>query len=821
MAIGGSTHGATRAKDGSKGAAGRFTFLVEAARGYLGALWLSRDAEDNSDDGVAYVRHVAPLVAASARAAILDGARWSLGGADSDRFQIFEARGAVDLVTPFVDGEVLRTLLRTAAVKHASAEPALLLGMVRALAEQLEAVHERALSTKSPHGFGGVHPDGIIVDVRGGVHLLDVGAAAAASSREPWRSDPQRIGYSAPEQLEARAVVDQRTDVFAVGIFLWEALANRRLFPGNDAKSARERVQKANIPRLDATRASASPGIAKEIADVVARCLERAPGARFQSVGELLKAVRGLDPAPPERVGAWVTTLADAAIGKRRQILERAAAGALTGEERLTLPPASIRPAARADSPSTSRPPAKPSSLPAPAPRPSSMPAPRPSSAAPAAGRSANGAPLAPRSGGTLPGPTPPPPSARPASLAGAPPPPSARGVTMPPRASSGAPPPPSARTPTHAATATPLPPSARTPTHAATATPLPPSARAAAHAIAAPLPPSARAAAHANTAPLPPSARAATVTPIPPRTRNATTTPVSGAPLPPSEAITKTPAAAEATPQAPEGPSPDAAATDAPRADLASPIAEESPPQARADSAEALEPESADDEADADVEDDVEDDEPSPQDPTVSKRPPPLPHEGQALPDEAQASPLEAHALPLAALAGPIGTRSSEAPANPIQINQLATLTAAPPPVALPRSAVVAALVSLLALGAFVLYRHHSRSAANEPRIERTVQTPPVRIEEPLSAVPASPSPPPAATGPAPAETAHTAPAATAPATPPPTTPAEPAAEAPPPKAETAQKPPAARPRTAAAEAPRHPPSHEPMNTGFKPGGI
>src|SRR5262249_44136496 len=120
MAIGGSPSGAPRAKDGPKGSTGRFTFVAEVARGYLGALWLARDFADSSDAGTVYTRHVTPLVAASARAAILEGARWAIAGADSPTFQVFEARTAVDLVTPLIDGEVLRSLLRTAAVKHAT-----------------------------------------------------------------------------------------------------------------------------------------------------------------------------------------------------------------------------------------------------------------------------------------------------------------------------------------------------------------------------------------------------------------------------------------------------------------------------------------------------------------------------------------------------------------------------------------------------------------------------------------------------------------------------------------------------------------------------
>src|ERR1700760_3100477 len=120
MATGGSSIGAPRASGGSKGAAGRYTFVAEVARGYLGALWLARDAADSSPDGTIYTRHVTPLVAASARAAILEGARWAIAGADSTTYQVIESKAAVDLVTPFIEGEPLRTLLRSAAVKHAT-----------------------------------------------------------------------------------------------------------------------------------------------------------------------------------------------------------------------------------------------------------------------------------------------------------------------------------------------------------------------------------------------------------------------------------------------------------------------------------------------------------------------------------------------------------------------------------------------------------------------------------------------------------------------------------------------------------------------------
>ncbi len=780
MAIGGSPPGAPRAKDGSKGAAGRFTFLVEVARGYLGALWLAHDGADSSETGTVYVRHVTPLVAASARAVILEGARWAVAGADSAEFQVLEARSAVDLVTPFMDGEVLRGLLRTAAVKHATIEPAVLLGIANELVEKMVSEHERALATKSPHGFGGVHPDSIFVDVQGQVHLLDIGAGAAASSREPWRSDPQRVGYFAPEQTEARGVVDARTDVFAVGVLLWEALANRRLFPGNDAKTARERVQKAPIARLDATRSSASPGVATEIADVVARCLERDPARRFQTMDELAGAIALLDTATPESIGAWVTTLADTSVGKRRQLLNRAAAGHGAPEERTTQPPPSqgARPGSLAPGRPSTFPPR---SSPVPSSRPSSL-APRPTTSAtttPLAGGTPAAPVVAPRSGGTLPGSTPPvetphPPRAH-AAHTGAPPPPSARAHAV----HAGAPPPPSARP---SATSTPL-----------AGMPLPPGAHAAA-----------------------PAASTVATTPGPPDVRpGATSTPLAGTALIAQQGGAPHPRAPDATPPAPrvEAATPHLSALESVTGQSAPESADgssEERARARADSAEAIEPEENDDSLEDDVEDDVESGELAvPDEPvTPSKRPPPLPHD-------------EAH-LPLAALAGQAGVRSDEPLARPIHQSELSVLTARSAPVGLPRSAVVAALVSLLALFGFVVIRWRAHvHDANTPQIERTVLTPPVRIVEPLSAVaPTASTMPPAVT----AEPAHEpeptpAPSA-APPVEPPATPEKTPATASTTRAESAEKPSSSKP-TAHTGEPRHPASHEVTSTGFKPGGI
>jgi serine/threonine protein kinase len=425
MALGGSPPNAPRDKDGAKGTAGRYGFVAEILRGYLGSLWLARDPSDATEQGTVFVRHLSPIHTASARGALLEAARFGQAAGGST-LEIIEGRTSVDLVTPFVDAEPLRSLLRTAALKHVPVDPGVLLGIARDVLEQVGALHAAARANKSAHGFGGLQPDSILVGMNGQVELIDAGVSAAASAREPWKSDVQRIGYFAPEQLDMRGVVDARTDVFGLGILLWEAFGNRRLFPGADGKSARERVQKGAITRLDATRTSNSPGVSAPIADLVARALEREPAKRFQTAEEMQAAINALEPASAERMGAWVTALAETAITKRRQLLARSSVAPAAARPSLLPTRPSLLPGTRPSLTPSPRPPLR-TGAGTPVGRTSSAPPPaaRPPTAPSASGTT--GAAIAnekPASDPTLDGPrqTPEPPVARAPSVTPEPP---------------------------------------------------------------------------------------------------------------------------------------------------------------------------------------------------------------------------------------------------------------------------------------------------------------------------------------------------------------------------------------------------------------
>ncbi|MBI3178476.1 MAG: protein kinase, partial [Deltaproteobacteria bacterium] len=129
-----------------------------------------------------------------------------------------------------------------------------------------------------------VNPANVFLSYGGRVKLGDFGVAAiAAGEVEKSREVAGKIGYFAPEQI-AGEKVDQRADLFAVGVMLWETLCGQRLFAGTDS----DHVMRLNA-RAKITRPSkVNPDIDADLESVVLKALERRPADRFASAREML-----------------------------------------------------------------------------------------------------------------------------------------------------------------------------------------------------------------------------------------------------------------------------------------------------------------------------------------------------------------------------------------------------------------------------------------------------------------------------------------------------------------------------------------------------
>ncbi len=210
-------------------------------------------------------------------------------------FDVGEHEGTPFLVTEMLDGESLRARLSSGPVRLREA-----IHIAAHVARGLAAAHDAGIVHRD------VKPDNIFLTAEGRTKILDFGIAKLRRSTvempvadiaheptiTPTTQDTGVIigtpGYMAPEQLDGGAV-DARTDIFALGVVLYEMICGRRAF-------AAENPVEESYGILKITP-DPPKGATKSLARVVMRCLEKRKDARFQSANDLAFALDELDAA--------------------------------------------------------------------------------------------------------------------------------------------------------------------------------------------------------------------------------------------------------------------------------------------------------------------------------------------------------------------------------------------------------------------------------------------------------------------------------------------------------------------------------------------
>ena len=248
------------------------------------------------------------------------------------------------LVTELLDGETLRLKLQRGRLR---------------LREAIQIAADVARGLAAAHEAGVVHrdikPDNIFVTGEGRIKILDFGIAklTRVDEPEPAASDigsdatltPTATtdtgmmlgtpGYMSPEQLDGDKI-DERTDIFALGVVLYEMISGVRAFAADSPIEESYAILK-NTPEPPI-------GATKAVARVVLRCLEKRPEARFQSATDLAFALDELDAStdPVARISASDLETAPQprpaasairAVGRRRRsmIIALAAAAVAAG----------------------------------------------------------------------------------------------------------------------------------------------------------------------------------------------------------------------------------------------------------------------------------------------------------------------------------------------------------------------------------------------------------------------------------------------------------------------------------------------------------
>ncbi len=165
--------------------------------------------------------------------------------------ELGEEEGRYFLVMEYVHGCSVSALLRKLRDSGRMLKPATAVAIAARAADGLHAAHET--TDDSGASLGLVHrdvsPQNILLSVSGAVKLIDFGIAKAMAQGVETATGllKGKIRYMSPEQAFGRPL-DRRSDVYALGIVLWEMLTQRRLFKGGDDLAVLDVVRAPQIP---------------------------------------------------------------------------------------------------------------------------------------------------------------------------------------------------------------------------------------------------------------------------------------------------------------------------------------------------------------------------------------------------------------------------------------------------------------------------------------------------------------------------------------------------------------------------------------------
>lgn len=201
------------------------------------------------------------------------------------------------LVMDFVEGVTLKQLSNEMKRENKTFTLDQVLYLVKEVAAGLDYAHH-ATDTKTGKSLNLIHrdmsPHNVMVSFGGDVKIIDFGIAKIDDSEQSKSEAGSLRGkcrYMSPEQVECEEL-DGRSDIFSLGIILWELLANDQLFNDKSELKILQRVKACEIPPIRRI----NPSVPIELSNIISKALSKDRDLRYQNAADLSKDLNILLP---------------------------------------------------------------------------------------------------------------------------------------------------------------------------------------------------------------------------------------------------------------------------------------------------------------------------------------------------------------------------------------------------------------------------------------------------------------------------------------------------------------------------------------------